>query len=173
MELIASLREKVKTIVSFGSCAAVGGIMRFFIRGGQEPKPWQATHLPLGQFIAPDLSVVGCPPSPQTISRLISSLSDAGKDIFNPYKKLTQKTRLSCFDLLDDVTNMQLCVGCRICEKVCPSLAIQIVDKLPEFIVERCIRCGVCYAHCPQLNKKWKKEDKGQPSLQTNLKRAE
>lgn len=34
-----------------------------------------------------------------------------------------------------------------------------MVDGVPEFIVEKCIRCGICYVRCPQIIKKWKKEE--------------
>lgn len=157
IEFLCKLRERSKTVVAFGSCAAVGGIMRFFVRGAQEPKPWQSTHLPLGHFIDCNLSVVGCPPPRQSIERLSRSLSATKKDGFSPFKKLSKITHLSCFDLLDEVINVKLCVGCGLCEASCPTLAIQMVDRVPEFIVERCIRCGVCYARCPQIinKRKW------------------
>lgn len=166
IELLFSLREKSKIVVTFGSCAAVGGIMRFFVRGGQEPKPWQSTHLPLGQFITSDLSVIGCPPPYQYIGKLIYDLSDTKKDKFNPFKKMTTINHLSCFDLLDEVVNAKLCMSCGLCEVSCPSLAIQLVEGVPEFIVERCIRCGVCYTRCPQIIKKWRKgeEENAGPS---------
>jgi len=156
IELLSHLRKKSKIIVAFGSCAAVGGVMRFFVRGGQEPKPWQSTHQPLGEFEQCDLSVVGCPPPPQSIGRLIKNLSN---DKFNPFKRMSTIKRLHCYDLLDDIINTKLCMGCGLCEVSCPSLAIQMVDGIPEFIVEKCIRCGVCYARCPQVTKKWKKEE--------------
>jgi len=159
IDLLALLREKSKTVVAFGSCAAIGGIMRFFVRGRQKPKQWQATHLPLSQFIKCDLSVVGCPPPPQSIKKLISNLSALPKTRFDPFKKMTEISYVSCFNLLDEVINAKLCVGCGLCEVSCPTLAIQIIDGVPEFIVEKCIRCGVCYARCPQIIKKWKRQE--------------
>ena len=72
---------------------------------------------------------------------------------------MTEISYVSCFNLLDEVINAKLCVGCGLCEVSCPTLAIQIIDGVPEFIVEKCIRCGVCYARCPQIIKKWKRQE--------------
>lgn len=158
VELLKRIRANAKTVIAFGSCAAVGGIMRFFVRGVREPRAWQSTHLPLGEFINCDLAALGCPPPPQSITRVLYRLSAPKKDGVNPYAKLSKITHLSCFDLLDDIVNPKLCIGCGFCQASCPTLAIQIIDGVPEFIVERCIRCGLCYARCPQVIKKWKKE---------------
>jgi len=47
----------------------------------------------------------------------------------------------------------ELCIGCTICEKDCPSSAITIaVDqkgKRPVFYLDRCMFCGQCQESCP------------------------
>jgi formate hydrogenlyase subunit 6/NADH:ubiquinone oxidoreductase subunit I len=49
------------------------------------------------------------------------------------------------------------CIGCKICTKVCPSTAIEIVrvsetEKVFQAIVrmDRCIFCGQCVDSCPK-----------------------
>ena len=54
------------------------------------------------------------------------------------------------------------CIGCRICQKVCPTGAINI-DKTPEKIVykidmKKCIFCGNCVYHCPKSAVRMTKE---------------
>ena len=49
------------------------------------------------------------------------------------------------------------CTGCKTCEKVCPTNAIEFIenkDGFQEPIVnkEKCINCGICSKKCPQLN---------------------
>ncbi len=155
VEKLLELRKKAKTIVAFGSCASVGGIMNFLIRGGQEPKPWQSRHFPLSEFIKVDRSVMGCPPGSLFISQLVNSLKSSNNK-FDLFKFITRFKRLSCFNLLDEVIIPGLCVGCGVCAISCPTKAIVLIDGLPEFKVEKCIRCGLCYIRCPQNLKKWR-----------------
>ena len=54
------------------------------------------------------------------------------------------------------------CVGCRICQKVCPTGAISI-DKILEKTVykidmKKCIFCGNCVYHCPKSAVRMTKE---------------
>ncbi|MEJ5292611.1 MAG: 4Fe-4S binding protein [Candidatus Methanosuratincola sp.] len=47
----------------------------------------------------------------------------------------------------------ELCIGCSLCEKDCPSAAIKIVQdekgKRPVFFLDRCMFCGQCKESCP------------------------
>ena len=44
-----------------------------------------------------------------------------------------------------------LCIGCRICQKVCGVNAINISKetKLPYIVPELCVGCGICERECP------------------------
>lgn len=42
-----------------------------------------------------------------------------------------------------------VCNGCSICVKVCPELAIDIVERLAVINVEKCVGCGMCVYNCP------------------------
>lgn len=41
------------------------------------------------------------------------------------------------------------CVGCKRCEKQCPSEAIHVVDGVAEIDETKCTQCGACVATCP------------------------
>lgn len=42
------------------------------------------------------------------------------------------------------------CIGCRICEKNCPTDAVHVVDNIAHIDQEKCIGCGVCAEKCPR-----------------------
>jgi NAD-dependent dihydropyrimidine dehydrogenase PreA subunit/bacterioferritin-associated ferredoxin len=41
------------------------------------------------------------------------------------------------------------CIGCRTCEKVCPTLAIKMVDRVAVIDLDKCTGCGNCEQRCP------------------------
>ena len=47
------------------------------------------------------------------------------------------------------VVNKELCIGCGICAKVCPSLAIEVVEKKAVVNEKDCRGCGGCNQRCP------------------------
>ncbi len=42
------------------------------------------------------------------------------------------------------------CIGCKMCEKVCPSQAITVVDNIAHIDPEKCTNCGLCAEKCPK-----------------------
>jgi Na+-translocating ferredoxin:NAD+ oxidoreductase RNF subunit RnfB len=42
------------------------------------------------------------------------------------------------------------CIGCKMCEKVCPSEAITVTDNLAHIEPEKCTNCGLCAEKCPK-----------------------
>lgn len=49
------------------------------------------------------------------------------------------------------MVNEDLCIGCRICYKVCnvDAIAISGETRLPYINPENCVRCSLCYNECP------------------------
>lgn len=41
------------------------------------------------------------------------------------------------------------CIGCKKCEKVCPTQAITVVDNVAFIDHDKCIGCRACYSECP------------------------
>lgn len=55
-----------------------------------------------------------------------------------------------CKELIRYLIIDEKCMGCRLCEKACPTGAITFVRKKKPVILdqEKCIKCGVCYDVC-------------------------
>lgn len=42
------------------------------------------------------------------------------------------------------------CIGCKLCEKNCPSEAVTVVDNIAHIDYDKCTRCGICAEKCPK-----------------------
>ena len=42
------------------------------------------------------------------------------------------------------------CIGCKMCEKVCPTGAMTVVDNIAHIDYETCTNCGLCAEKCPK-----------------------
>ena len=145
------IRERSSILVAFGSCAAVGGVTRF-CRGGQEPHPEHRVYQPLSSIVDVDYAVPGCPPAPQSVVMLLTSIVKGTERLLRIFAAAAKAKKLSGFDLLDDVVLSGLCVGCGACVLSCPTGALRMVEGKPDLIVEKCIRCGTCYVRCPRAS---------------------
>ena len=148
---LKEIRENVRIVIAFGSCSAVGGILRF-ARGGQEPRPEHRTFLPINSVIKVDYSIPGCPPPPPVLQSFMRFLTSGNEERLKLFRAIAEKRKLSGFDLIDDVVLTGICIGCGACEISCPTKAIRLVDGRPDLIPEKCIRCGTCYVRCPRAS---------------------
>ena len=41
------------------------------------------------------------------------------------------------------------CMGCKMCERNCPSAAVSVTNFLAKVDYEKCTQCGVCTEKCP------------------------
>ena len=68
-------------------------------------------------------------------------------------QKRSQSILVACRNkAIGKIARMQCktaCVGCKRCEKQCPSQAIHVVDGVAEINELLCTRCGACVESCP------------------------
>ena len=41
------------------------------------------------------------------------------------------------------------CTGCGRCSRICPSQAIEMIDRIPTWTKKKCLRCTACINRCP------------------------
>jgi len=157
---IKETREKSKVVVAVGACAAYGGITRF-CRGGQWNQPQMESFVPIGDLIDVDIYLPSCPPGPESIRNvcvmayLLLRGTDEQKTLAGAYLKplmdLAKRGTEACgCDLMVDVVNQGLCIGCGTCVAACSLRAITMEYGKPNINADLCIKCGACYAQCPR-----------------------
>jgi coenzyme F420 hydrogenase subunit gamma len=157
---IKETREKAAVVVAVGGCACYGNITRF-ARGGQQNQPQHEAFLPVGDIIKVDVYIPGCAPTPQQIRNvcvmayLLLKGTKEQKDLATAYLKplmmAAQRGTTACFcDLMTEVINQSLCMGCGSCAAACPVRAITHEYGKPQGVRDLCIKCGACYNQCPR-----------------------
>ncbi|AEH06171.1 coenzyme F420 hydrogenase subunit gamma [Methanothermococcus okinawensis] len=148
---ILETRKKAKIVVALGACAATGGVLRYS-RGGQMSKPAHASYVAVGDVIKVDLAIPGCPPSPETIVKVIILAINGDTKYLQPFAEFAQNSTEACgCDLITNVVNKSLCMGCGSCASACPTRAIEMVEGRPNILNEVCIKCGACSFQCPRI----------------------
>jgi coenzyme F420 hydrogenase subunit gamma len=130
VEEIKETREKSAIVVALGGCATYGDITRFS-RGGQQNQPAHEAYLLLkGTKEQKDLA-----------TKYLTPLMNMAGGCSN---------HACACDIMSEVINQSLCMGCGSCSAACPTRAISMEYGKPQLERDMCIKCGACVSQCPR-----------------------
>nr|Q00393.1 RecName: Full=Coenzyme F420 hydrogenase subunit gamma; AltName: Full=8-hydroxy-5-deazaflavin-reducing hydrogenase subunit gamma; Short=FRH [Methanococcus voltae]CAA43498.1 F420-reducing hydrogenase subunit [Methanococcus voltae PS] len=150
-DILTTRKNSKKSLVALGACAASGGVTRFR-RVGQMSQPSHASFVPIGDVIKVDLALPGCPPSTESIVKLLTAALEGDMEYLEPFAEIAKYGKDACgCDVIKEVINKSLCMGCGTCAAACQVNAIDMVEAKPNINSEFCIKCGICSAQCPRV----------------------
>lgn len=147
IEELKEARRKSKVLVALGSCAVTGGFT-LYSRGNQQAQPQHSSFVPLKDVVQVDLAVPGCPVSPEITKKVLSALAYDNMDYLAPFRDIASESGVCGYNLQEKIVSKSLCVGCGMCASSCPTRAMTMLDAMPRFNYDRCVRCGLCYYQC-------------------------
>jgi coenzyme F420 hydrogenase subunit gamma len=149
VETLRKARENAGYLVAWGGCSTTANINNFS-RGGQMPQPQHESFPPIRRLVRVDASVPGSPPGPEMAFNILKAFV-AGDTDYLKYLTTYGMGGFACgCDLMKDIVENALCIGCGACAFACPTRAITMVLGRPSINWERCVKCGACYAQCPR-----------------------
>ena len=140
-------REKADLLIAFGSCASTGGFT-VYAKGGQQAQPQHASFVPLQYIVDVDMAIPGCPPSPESIKKIILAAVTNDMEYLKPFMDFAKNKEACGCDLQKKIVNQSICIGCGTCAAACPTRAMTMKDGRPLFNCDRCVKCGLCYYQC-------------------------
>lgn len=142
-------RKNAGYLVAWGGCSSTSCITNFS-RGGQMAQPQHESYPPINRLVKVDAFVPGCPPGPEMGYNVVKALVDGDLE----YLKYLTTEHVGGFacgcDLMKDIIENGLCIGCGACAMSCPTRAISMQLGRPDINYERCVKCGACYVQCPR-----------------------
>jgi coenzyme F420 hydrogenase subunit gamma len=155
LHLAREIAEKAVMVVTVGGCASFGGIRRLSV-GSQPPQPSHQSFIPLTEVEILQgkikYAIPGCPPNPSLLYNFMLALLEMNEDFLRPFEFMAGSKDASGYDILKEVVNKGLCVGCGTCVTACLARALDFnpVYGKPTFNPALCAHCGSCLAACPQ-----------------------
>ena len=100
------------------------------------------------EFASDGLFVCGLAHYPKPLEESISQAMAAASRA----AMVLSKSSIKISPLVSQV-NTEICIGCGLCSRMCPSETIEIIKdekgKRPKFYLDRCTRCHQCADICP------------------------
>ncbi|HPF53711.1 MAG TPA: RnfABCDGE type electron transport complex subunit B [Eubacteriales bacterium] len=103
---------------------------------------FDSIHVVNGVAVANDDTCTGCGACVEQCPRSIIALIPKNRTIVVKCRNIEvgKIARAQC---------KSACIGCKMCERTCPSDAVHVVNGVAEIDPAKCTRCGACVVKCP------------------------
>jgi len=153
-KVLAEIKNRSKEVIGIGTCTAgdskrTGGLITPLCAKALDHfcDFFAYRHRTASEFIELDYALPVCTPDKEGVSKVIESYLSEEEDYLIPIKV---KDKIPGSEMLSDILDRDICMGCGTCDSVCPVNAITMSYARPKINDKICLLCGSCFQHCPR-----------------------
>ena len=153
-KVLAEIKNKSKQVIGIGTCTAgdsnrTGGLITPLCTKALDHfcDFFTYRHRTASEFIDLDFALPVCTPDVEGVSRIMEAYLSGDDDYLIPIKVGTSAPGS---EMLSDILDRDICMGCGTCDTVCPVNAITMNYARPTIDDKKCLLCGSCFHQCPR-----------------------
>ena len=153
-KVLTEIKNKSREVIGIGTCTAgdsykTGGFITPLCTKVLDHfcDFFAYRHRTASEFIELDYALPACTPDIEGVSKIMEAYLSEDEDYLIPLKV---GDRLPGSEILSDILDRDICMGCGACYSVCPVNAITMEYARPKSDDKRCLLCGCCFQHCPR-----------------------
>jgi len=153
-KVLNDVKNRSKEIIGIGTCTAgdskrTGGLITQLCTKALDHfcDFFTYRHRTASEFIELDYALPVCTPDVEGVSKIMDAYLSGDEDYLTPLKR---DDKVAGSEMLSDIVERDICMGCGTCDSVCPVNAITMYYARPKIDNRICLLCGSCFQHCPR-----------------------